>query len=209
MSSTISRSSCCLPYVFARLLHFRGHNQTESHAVRIAILPTWTMDVIYIRALTPTFSWGKPHNGDLSITWLANKTLSYVLPRATLESCSSLRLRASSRVHSQCTQPSSFITGSVQSWLRPVITHPRQAKITQYEIVWPQNWFSLLWYPNRVYGEDFFRKVFHCTKPLRGGLRESSAVCIFVGFCSSHTVVDFTFWVFFTMKLPIPLFFIS
>lgn len=167
------------------------------------------MDVIYIRALTPTFSWVKPHNGDLSITWLANKTLSYVLPRATLESCSSLRLRASSRVHSQCTQPSSFITGSVQSWLRPVITHPRQAKITQYEIVWPQNWFSLLWYPNRVYGEDFFRKVFHCTKPLRGGLRESSAVCIFVGFCSSHTVVDFTFWVFFTMKLPIPLFFIS
>ena len=96
--------------------------------MRIAILPTWTMDVIYIRALTPTFSWGKPHNGDLSITWLANKTLSYVLPRATLESCSSLRLRASSRVHSQCTQPSSFITGSVQSWLRPVITHPRHTK---------------------------------------------------------------------------------
>ena len=26
------------------------------------------MDVIYIRALTPTFSWVKPHNGDLSIT---------------------------------------------------------------------------------------------------------------------------------------------
>ena len=48
-----------------------------------------------------------------------------------------------------------------------------------------------------------------CTKPLRGGLRESSAVCIFVGFCSSHTVVDFSFQAFFTMKLPIPLSFTS
>ena len=26
----------------------------------------------------------------------------------------------------------------------------------QYEIVRQQNRFSLLWYPNRVYGEDFF-----------------------------------------------------
>lgn len=48
-----------------------------------------------------------------------------------------------------------------------------------------------------------------CTKPLRGGLRESSAVRIFVGFCSSHTVVDFSFQAFFTMKLPIPLSFTS
>ena len=161
--------------------------------MRIAILPTWTMDVIYIRALTPTFSWGEPHNGGLSTTWPTNKTLSYALLRIILESCLSARLRASSRVHSQCTQPSSFTTGSVQYgcdlWLHIL----GKQKITQYEIVWPQNWFSLLWYPNRVYGEDFFRKVFHCTKPLRGGLRESSAVCIFVGFCSSHTVVDFTF----------------
>ena len=27
---------------------------------------------------------------------------------------------------------------------------------TQYKIVRQQNRFSLLWYPNRVYGEDFF-----------------------------------------------------
>lgn len=72
------------------------------------------MDVIYIRALTPTFSWGEPHNGGLSTTWPTNKTLSYALLRIILESCLSARLRASSRVHSQCTQPSSFITGSVQ-----------------------------------------------------------------------------------------------
>ena len=32
-----------------------------------------------------------------------------------------------------------------------------------------------------------------CTKPLRGGLRESSAAHIFVGFCLSRTVVDFSF----------------
>ena len=82
--------------------------------MRIAILPTWTMDVIYIRALTPTFSWGEPHNGGLSTTWPTNKTLSYALLWIILESCLSARLRASSRVHSQCTQPSSFITGSVQ-----------------------------------------------------------------------------------------------
>ena len=99
-------------------------------------------------------------------------------------------------------------SGAQSVWPRPPTTHLQLVK-TQYGIVRQQNRFSLLWYPNRVYGEDFFRKVFHCTKPLRGGLRESSAVCIFVGFCSSHTVVDFTFQAFFTMKLPIPLFFTS
>lgn len=35
-------------------------NQTESHAARIAILPTRTMDADRIRALIPTFSWGIP-----------------------------------------------------------------------------------------------------------------------------------------------------
>ena len=58
----------------------------------------------------------------------------YVLPRATLESCSSLRLRASSRAHSQCAQSSSFITGSVQSWPRPVITHPQQTKTNNMKL---------------------------------------------------------------------------
>ena len=86
------------------------------------------MDVIYIRALIPTFSWGEPHNGGLSTTWSANKTLSYVLPRTISESCLSARLRASSRVHSQCTQPSSLITGSVLLRPRPMITHPRHTK---------------------------------------------------------------------------------
>lgn len=50
-----------------------------------------------------------------------------------------------------------------------------------------------MWYPNHVYGEDLSRKVFHCTKPLRGGLREPSAVRIFARFCLSRTVVDFSF----------------
>ena len=35
-------------------------NQTESHAARIAILPTRTMDADRIRALIPTFSWKNP-----------------------------------------------------------------------------------------------------------------------------------------------------
>ena len=108
--------------------------QTESHAARIAILPTRTMDADRIRALIPTFSWGiptmaafRPHDPPTSAVLR--------FPADHFGSCSSLRLRASSRAHSQCAQPSSFITSSVQSWPRPVITHPRQAKITQYEIV--------------------------------------------------------------------------
>ena len=44
-----------------------------------------------------------------------------------------------------------------------------------------------------MYGLKTSRKVFHCTKPLRGGLRESAAARIFVGFCLSRTVVDFSF----------------
>ena len=88
-------------------------NQTESHAARIAILPTRTMDADRIRALIPTFSWESPQWRPFG-HMTREQALSYASPRSTLESCSSLRLRASSRVHSQCTQPSSFITSSVQ-----------------------------------------------------------------------------------------------
>ena len=101
--------------------------QTESHAARIAILPTRTMDADRIRALIPTFSWGiptmaafRPHDPPTSAVLR--------FPADHFGSCSSLRLRASSRAHSQCAQPSSFITSSVQSWPRPVITHPQQTK---------------------------------------------------------------------------------
>ena len=132
--STISRSSCRLPYVFVYLLHRGIIKQTESHAVRIAILPTRTMDADRIRALIPTFSWEtltmaafRPH--DLRTSAVLR------FPADHFGSCSSLRLRASSRAHSQCAQPSSFITSSVQSWPRPVITHPQQTKNQRYEIV--------------------------------------------------------------------------
>ena len=88
-------------------------NQTESHAARIAILPTRTMDADRIRALIPTFSWESPQWRPFG-HMTREQALSYASPRSTLESCSSLRLRASSRAHSQCAQPSSFITSSVQ-----------------------------------------------------------------------------------------------
>ena len=88
-------------------------NQTESHAARIAILPTRTMDADRIRALIPTFSWESPQWRPFG-HMTREQALSYASPRSTLESCSSLRLRASSRAHSQCAQSSSFITGSVQ-----------------------------------------------------------------------------------------------
>ena len=88
-------------------------NQTESHAARIAILPTRTMDADRIRALIPTFSWGNP---TMAAFRPHDPRTSAVLrfPTDHFGSCSSLRLRASSRAHSQCAQSSSFITGSVQ-----------------------------------------------------------------------------------------------
>ena len=46
---------------------------------------------------------------------------------------------------------------------------------------------------NHMHGNKIFREAFHCTKPLRGGLRESSAAHSFVGFCLLRTVVDFSF----------------
>ena len=70
--------------------------QTESHAARIAILPTRTMDADRIRALIPTFSWGiptmaafRPHDPPTSAVLR--------FPADHFGSCSSLRLRASSR----------------------------------------------------------------------------------------------------------------
>ena len=46
-------------------------------------------------------------------------------------------------------------SGAQSVWPRPPTTHLQLVK-TQYGIVRQQNWFSPLWYPNRVYGEDFF-----------------------------------------------------
>ena len=108
-------------------------NQTESHAARIAILPTRTMDADRIRALIPTFSWETPQWRPFG-HMTCEQALSYAFPQITLESCSSLRLRASSRAHSQCAQPSSFITSSVQTWPRPVITHPQQTKTNDMKL---------------------------------------------------------------------------
>ena len=107
--------------------------QTESHAARIAILPTRTMDADRIRALIPTFSWGIP---TMAAFRPRDPPTSAVLrfPADHFGSCSSLRLRASSRAHSQYAQPSSFITGSVQSWPRPVITHPQQTKTNDMKL---------------------------------------------------------------------------
>lgn len=108
-------------------------NQTESHAARIAILPTRTMDADRICALIPTFSWGNP---TMAAFRPHDPRTSAVLrfPTDHFGSCSSLRLRASSRAHSQCAQLSSFITGSVQSWPRPVITHPQQTKTNDMKL---------------------------------------------------------------------------
>ena len=134
VSSTISRSSCCLPYVFTNILR-SGTYSDSSHAGE----DSNSSDSAYGRdtsALCFLPSHGATPQWRPFGHMIRCEALSYAsLRQITLETCSSLQLRASSRVHSQCTQPSSFITGSVQSWLRPVITHPRQAKITQYEIV--------------------------------------------------------------------------
>ena len=78
---------------------------------------------------------GNIHNGDLFGHMTHKQTLSYALPRATLEPLFAFTARASSRVHSQCTQPSSFITGSVLLRPRPMITHPQRSKTHEYEIV--------------------------------------------------------------------------
>ena len=118
----------CLPPAHRGII-----KQTESHAVRIAILPTRTMDADRIRALIPTFSWETPQWRPFG-HMTCEQALSYAFPQITLESCSSLRLRASSRAHSQCAQPSSFITSSVQSWPRPVITHPQQTKTNDMKL---------------------------------------------------------------------------
>ena len=112
-------------------------NQTESHAARIAILPTRTMDADRIRALIPTFSWETPQWRPFG-HMTCEQTLSYAFPQITLESCSSLRLRASSRAHSQCAQPSSFTTGSVQPAATCDYTSSAN-KNQRYEIVKLQN----------------------------------------------------------------------
>lgn len=118
----------CLPSARCGII-----KQTESHAARIAILPTRTMDADRIRALIPTFSWEPPQWRPFG--HMTNRqALSYASPQIISESCSSLRLRASSRAHSQCAQPSSFITGSVHSWPRPVITHPQQTKTNNMKL---------------------------------------------------------------------------
>lgn len=54
-----------------------------------------------------------------------------------------------------------------------------------------------------------FVNLCKCTKPLRGGLRESAAVRIFVGFCLSRTIVDFSFRAFSASKYIYPLSFTS
>ena len=122
----------CLPSARCGII-----KQTESHAVRIAILPTRTMDADRIRALIPTFSWGTPQWRPFG-HMTCEQALSYASPQITLESCSSLRLRASSRAHSQCAQPSSFTTGSVQPAATCDYTSSAN-KNQRYEIVKSQN----------------------------------------------------------------------
>ena len=111
--------------------------QTESHVARIAILPTRTMDADRIRALIPTFSWGNP---TMAAFRPHDPLTSAVLrfPTDHFGSCSSLRLRASSRAHSQCAQPSSFTTGSVQPAATCDYTSSAN-KNQRYEIVKLQN----------------------------------------------------------------------
>ena len=132
MKKSMKRLMCgirfCLPPAHRGII-----KQTASHAVRIAILPTRTMDADRIRALIPTFSWETPQWRPFG-HMTCEQALSYAFPQITLESCSSLRLRASSRAHSQCAQPSSFITSSVQTWPRPVITHPQQTKTNDMKL---------------------------------------------------------------------------
>ena len=114
MPSTIDRSSCCLPYVFTNILR-SGTYSDSSHAGE----DSNSSDSAYGRdtsALCFLPSHGATPQWRPFGHMIRCEALSYAsLRQITLETCSSLQLRASSRVHSQCTQPSSFIKGSVHS----------------------------------------------------------------------------------------------
>ena len=113
--------------------------------------------------LFPTFSWRELHNGGLSTTQSASERCLTLWYSLLWKRTHPLQLRASSRMHSQCTRPSSFTAGSVRLRPRPVITNLQLVKPC-YEIVKLQNESFALWYPYFVYGKDFSRKVSHFTR---------------------------------------------
>ena len=136
--STIDRSSCHLLYVFTNILR-PGTYSDSSHAGE----DSNSSDSDYGR--TASALWLLPSHG-ATPQWrpfghiICCEALSYAsLRQITLKPCSSLQLRASSRVHSQCTQPSSFIKGSVHSNMPATLDYTSSVGKNSYEIVKLQN----------------------------------------------------------------------
>jgi len=107
-------------------------NQTESHAARIAILPTRTMDADRIRALIPTFSWGTPQWRPFG-HMTREQALSYASPRITLDLAHPYGSgRAAAHTPNAHSLPLSSQAQSNRP--RPVITHPQQTKTNDMKL---------------------------------------------------------------------------
>ena len=145
------------------------------------------MDAGRVRALFPTFSrdflpqW-RPFG---HIACWCNAVFRFL--QATLETCSSSQFRASRFIALSLQTIRREITCNYNSSLANILNCQDSSILRMC-----QHRCDIL-SAHTKHGGFGFIKFCKCTKPLRGGLRESSAVRIFVGFCSSHTVVDFSF----------------